>query len=220
MFSAWMNTETRCHGASKSVASNGRSRILAAANALTVLLFVTIFTAALHFSTFARANEKSVVSFMNDLARSAIQANQTVSRSDLEKIIRDNVDVETIGDYSLGSYLGKLPKSEFEKYYDSVTNFMARYAATQSKYYQVENVEFYRPKHHRDNTITLKSKITMSSGTSYRVKWKIIQTDGQYKVLDASIFGFWLSPFQRRLFQSYVRENNHDVHALVAVLAQ
>ncbi len=220
MFSAWSIIEIRRHGASNSAGGRMRPRVNAFTNALSALLFMAVFIASLHFSTFASATEKSVISFMNDLAQSAIQANQAVDRSDMEKIIRDNVDVESIGDYSLGSYLGKLPKSEFEKYYDSVTNFMARYAATQSRYYQVADVEFYRPKRHRDNTITLKSKITMTSGTSYRVKWKIVQTDGQYKILDASIFGFWLSPFQRRLFQSYVRENNHNVHALVAVLAQ
>ena len=47
-----------------------------------------------------------------------------------------------------------------------------------------------------------------------------MQADGKFKVLDASIFGFWLTPFQRRMFQSYVREHNNDVQALVNVLAE
>ena len=41
---------------------------------------------------------------------------------------------------------------------------------------------------------------------------------GQYKIRDAQVVGFWLTPFQRNLFRDYVRENGGNVNALVFAL--
>ena len=191
-----------------------------AMRALAAVIVAAVLVTSVQVSAVADIRGGAVLSFMNDLARTAIEANKTIDRSGLEKLIRKNVDVESIGDYSLGTYIAALSDKDVETYYEAVTNFMARYAAMQSRHYQIENAEFYRPKYHKDGAITLKSRITLANGSSYRVKWKIVEADGKFKVLDASIFGFWLTPFQRRMFQSYVRNNNDDVQALVHVLAQ
>ena len=212
-----MHARRAAHGV-EPAGSNGRQ--FALARVVFAVLIAAFLMASLHVSAIADVRAGAVLGFMNDLAETAIRANKTIDRPELEKLIRNNVDVESIGDYSLGSYISDLSDADTETYYDAVTNFMARYAAMQSRYYQVEKAEFYRPKHHKDGAITLKSRITLAGGSSYRVKWKLVQSHGEYKVLDASIFGFWLTPFQRRLFQSYVREHNDDVQALVSVLAE
>ncbi|MEM8744148.1 MAG: ABC transporter substrate-binding protein [Pseudomonadota bacterium] len=209
-----------CQSARNHNPANAGGTFPVALRAIGAAMFAVALVASLQVSAVADVRGGAVLSFMNELAETAIQANKTVDRSGLEKIIRKNVDVESIGDYSLGTYMTALSDADAESYYDAVTNFMARYAAMQSRHYQIEKAEFYRPKYHKDGAITLKSKVTLASGSTYRVKWKIVEADGQFKVLDASIFGFWLTPFQRRLFQSYVRENNHDVQALMHVLAQ
>ncbi|MDA7948801.1 MAG: ABC transporter substrate-binding protein [Hyphomicrobiaceae bacterium] len=200
--------------------ADGGIRWRSVTRAVTATVVAALLVASVQVSAVAEVRGGAVLSFMNDLARTAIEANKTVDRSELEKLIRGNVDVESIGDYSLGSYIADLSGADVETYYEAVTNFMARYAAMQSRHYRIEKADFYRPKYHKGGAITLKSRITLASGTSYRVKWKIVEADGKFKVLDASIFGFWLTPFQKRLFQSYVRDNDHDVQALVNVLAQ
>lgn len=181
---------------------------------------MSIVFMALMFSTPARAIEGPVLSFMNQIADSVISANHKKSKNELEKIIRENVDVEQVGNYSLGSYIQKLSDDDVTDYYDGVVNFMSRYAATKSEYYQVSDVVFYKPRFKGKNEIIIKSKIKMASGQKYSVKWKVIRENGQYKLRDASVYGFWVMPFQRRLFRSYLRENNYDVNALLLVLRQ
>ena len=209
-----------CRTAQDRKRSNTGGIFPAALRAVAAAAIAALLVASVQVSAVADVRGGAVLTFMNELARTAIQANKTINRSGLEKIIRNNVDVERIGNYSLGTYISALSETDVDTYYEAVTNFMARYAAMQSRHYQIENAEFYRPKYHKDGAITLKSRVTLANGSTYRVKWKIVEADGKFKVLDASIFGFWLTPFQRRLFQSYVRENDHDVDALVHVLAQ
>lgn len=181
---------------------------------------MSIVFMALMLSTPARAIEGPVLSFMNQIANSAISANHKKSKNELEKLIRENVDVEQVGNYSLGSYMKKLSDNDVGNYYDGVVNFMSRYAANKSEYYQISDVVFYKPRFKGKNEIIIKSKIKMASGQKYSVKWKVIRENGQYKLRDASVYGFWVMPFQRRMFRSYVRENNNDVNALLTVLGQ
>lgn len=182
--------------------------------------FISIAFMALIFAMPARAIEGPVLSFMNKIADSVISANHNKSKNELEKIIRENVDVEQVGNYSLGSYIKKLSKNDVSNYYDGVVNFMSRYAATKSEYYQVSDIVFYKPRFKGKSEIIIKSKIKMASGQKYSVKWRVSNENGQFKLRDASIYGFWIMPFQRRLFRSYVRKNNNDVNALLLVLGQ
>ena len=217
---AWSNVTSCVHSSFNLASGRPGAYLKGVTRVLSGVLLATAFVVAMRCSTLADARTGSVVNFMNTLAETAIQANQKIDRNELEEIIRNHVDVEGIGNFALGSYLTQLRTAEMDGYYDAVINFLARYAAMQSRRYQVEKAEFYRPSYHKDNTITLRSKVTLAGGTSYRVKWRIIKTDGKFKVLDAKILGFWLTPIQRRMFRSYIRENNDDVHALVDVLGQ
>ena len=107
-----------------------------------------------------------------------------------------------------------------DTYYDGVINFMSRYAAMKSKDYQIVDVKFSKPRYKGENSIIINSKVVLTSGAKYTIKWKLSYKNGRYKIRDASLFGFWLMPLQRRLFRSYVRQNNNDINALLVVLAQ
>ena len=103
------------------------------ARAVFFALIAAFLLASVHVSAVADVRGGAVLSFMNGLAETAIKANKTIDRSELENLIRNNVDVESIGDYSLGSYISALSDADADTYYDAVTNFMARYAAMQSR---------------------------------------------------------------------------------------
>ncbi|MEZ5853789.1 MAG: hypothetical protein R3D67_03210 [Hyphomicrobiaceae bacterium] len=41
-----------------------------------------------------------------------------------------------------------------------------------------------------------------------------------YRVRDAMVYGFWMLPFLKKLFENYIAENGGNVRALVAALSR
>jgi ABC-type transporter MlaC component len=62
------------------------------------------------------------------------------------------------------------------------------------------------------------SVITLRDGSNYDVRWLLSQQGNTFRVRDAMVYGFWMTPFLRKLFENYIAENGGHVRALVAVL--
>jgi ABC-type transporter MlaC component len=62
------------------------------------------------------------------------------------------------------------------------------------------------------------SVITLRDGSNYDVRWLLSDKGSTYRVRDAMVYGFWMTPFLKKLFESYIAENGGHVRALVAVL--
>ncbi len=101
-----------------------------------------------------------------------------------------------------------------------MTKFMARYVVSQSKTYRVARAEILRPSTRRGRDFLVDSRVILTDGTVYNVQWLLAKRGATYKVRDVNVLGFWVMPFQRNLFRSYVRKANGNVNALVVALNQ
>ena len=55
-------------------------------------------------------------------------------------------------------------------------------------------------------------------GTGRDVRWFVVKNGDDFKVRDAQALGYWLTPFQRRLFVSFIKKHGGDVNALLYAL--
>ena len=62
------------------------------------------------------------------------------------------------------------------------------------------------------------SRITLRDGSTYDVRWLLSKYGGTYRVRDAMVYGFWMTPFLRKIFEEYIAQHSGNVKALVAVL--
>lgn len=132
--------------------------------------------------------------------------------------IQRHADVETIANYSLGQYESKLSEGQRELYYQGVANFMARYFADQTRHYRIAKWDIGEAKEERGGDILINTRVTLMTGQSYSVVWRLAKRGKGYKVTDVKVAGFSLTYFQRGLFVSFIRERKGDVNQLVAVL--
>ena len=65
---------------------------------------------------------------------------------------------------------------------------------------------------------TVDSKITLKSGETYDIRWKLVREGQTFKVRDAQVVGFWMTSFLDNLFQNYISENGNNPRALVMAL--
>jgi phospholipid transport system substrate-binding protein len=158
------------------------------------------------------------VKFMAKVGRELMAAARTRSPGVMAGVIKRYGDVSYIGLYSLGSYRAQLPASERTTYYDGMVRFIGRYAATYAPKYPVARVEWANESVRGSNGITVDSTVTLEDGSSYEVRWLLSKHGSSYRVRDAMVAGFWMTPLLRGMFEDYIAQNGGNPRALVAVL--
>jgi phospholipid transport system substrate-binding protein len=62
------------------------------------------------------------------------------------------------------------------------------------------------------------STVLLADGTSYEVRWLLAKFGTTYKVRDAMVMGFWMTPFLKKLFEDYIAQNGGNPRALTMAL--
>ena len=166
----------------------------------------------------ARAADPAVV-FMERVAHELLAASRSKSPELIASVVHRYADVGYIGNYSLGSYRGQLASSDRQSYINGMVRFIGRYAAKEAPKYPIAGYKILGSSQ-GGSGLMVDSRIDMRDGSSYEVRWLLAKYGGSYRVRDAMVYGFWMTPFMKKLFEGYVQENGGNVRALVAVLSR
>ena len=164
------------------------------------------------------ARAEAPATFMQRVANELVAAARSGSQVAIASVIRRHADVASIGTYSLGSYAGVLPASERASYYAGMVSFIARYAAKEAPKYPVASAVMLGQTEEDKSGAYVDSRVTLRDGTTYDVRWWLVRRGASFKVRDAQVLGFWMSPFLKDLFEKYIGENGGNPRALVVAL--
>jgi phospholipid transport system substrate-binding protein len=168
-------------------------------------------------STPALAADPAVV-FMAQVGRELTRAARTRSPGVMANVIQRYGDVRVIGNYSLGAYRARLAEGDREAYYSGMVRFISRYAAGEAPKYPVARVEWSNQSMRAASGIAVDSKVVLTDGTEYEVRWLLGRYGNTYKVRDAMVLGFWMTPFLKKLFEDYIAQNGGNPRALTTAL--
>jgi phospholipid transport system substrate-binding protein len=182
---------------------------------------VAIALGSLHFAaatpTSAQASDPAV-RYMDGVAKELIAASRTRSAATLQSVILRHADLGYMGAQGLGDYGSQLSAADKPAYFTGMTRWMSRYAISEAGKYQVSHVTFQPSARPAKYGLTVDSTVHMRDGSSYDVSWLLNRSGGGYKVRDAQVMSFWMTPQLNRLFSSYISENGGHVKALVIAL--
>jgi phospholipid transport system substrate-binding protein len=166
------------------------------------------------------AAAESPAAYMQRVANELVAASRSGSGSAqaFATALRSHADLPSIGLTALGSYAQKLPKSDRPAYYTGMVNWIARYAAKEAPKYPVARAVVTGQSAATGASAYVDTRITLRSGESYDVRWKIVKRGSVYKVREAEIIGFEMTSFLNTLFQNYISENGGNPKALVIAL--
>ena len=164
------------------------------------------------------AKAETAAAFIQRAANELVAANRASSTTGFSAALRRYGDVSGIGLVALGSYAGNLPKADRPLYYNGMVNFIARYAAKESAKYQVTKATVLGQSEETAGGASVETNIVLRSGESYDVRWQLVRTGGSYKIRDAQVLGFWMTPFLGTLFQNYISDNGGSPKALIMAL--
>lgn len=161
---------------------------------------------------------ETATAYMQRVANELTAASRSGSTAQIAAVIRNHADVPWLGLYSLGSYSGTLPRSDRPTYFNGMVNFIARYAAKEAPKYPIGSAVIAGQAGETGGGIEIDSRVTLKGGESYDVRWLVVRRGSGFKVRDAQVVGFWMSPFLKNLFENYISENGGNPKALVVAL--
>jgi phospholipid transport system substrate-binding protein len=185
---------------------------------LVALAVPAILAAWLGSARVAAQGADPAVVFMAQVGKDLMAAARTRSPGVMTNVIERHGDVAQIGLYSLGEYRTKLAQAERQGYYQGMARFIGRYAASEAPKYQVARVEWANRSVRGASGLFVDSRVTLTDGTSYDVRWLLFKYGNSYKVRDAMVLGFWMTPFLKNLFEDYISKNGGNPRALTAAL--
>ena len=181
-------------------------------------IYATFLLIGLALAPAPAAAADPAVQFMAKVGRELMAAARTRSPGVMSAVLQRYADVSYIGLFSLGSYRNQLTPPERNTYYSGMVKFIGRYAATEAPKYTVAKVEWSDQSVKGANGIMVDSKVTLADGNTYEVRWLLVPYGGSFKVRDAMVIGFWMTPFLKKLFEDYIAQNGGNPRALVAAL--
>lgn len=182
------------------------------------LSLVVAAAAVLLAASVGAAQAEAPARFMQRVANELIAAQRSGSQDAYIKVIRKHADIPTIGLYSLGSYRKTLKRSDRSTYYRGMVKFIARYAAKEGPKYPVARAVVLGQSGESKGGVYVDSTVSLRDGSTYDVRWFLIRRSSGWKVRDAEVIGFWMSPFLKNLFESYISQNGGNPRALVVAL--
>jgi phospholipid transport system substrate-binding protein len=157
---------------------------------------------------------------MAQVGRELMAAARTRSPGVMANVVERYGDVAQIGLYSLGEYRTQLPQSERPAYYSGMARFIGRYAAAEAPKYPVARVEWSNQSFRGASGLMVDSRVVLADGSAYDVRWLLFKYGNSYKVRDAMVLGFWMTPFLKSLFEDYISKNGGHPRALTAALSR
>lgn len=176
------------------------------------------FIAAMLVTGIGSAAAETPAGYMQRVANQLIEAQKSGTEGDFATVIRSHADVPTIALTALGSYAQSLNKSDRPAYYAGMINFISRYAAKEAPKYPVLRAIMVGQTKETAGGIYVDSRISLRSGETYDVRWRIVRRGSVFKVRDAEIIGFEMTSFLNNLFQNYISENGGNPRTLVIAL--
>jgi phospholipid transport system substrate-binding protein len=172
-------------------------------------------------AAFAATDPKTYVQSIGKdvLALANSQVRGKPLRSKFANLLGRHVNLRTIAGSALGTYRGKIPNSDKEKFNDLVT----AYAAALFVWYidKFKGSEFVVETVVKQGNFTVvKSKIAKSKLSNEQIVWYLSPKGDGFQVVDLSILGVRLSVAMRDAFSRELKKSKGDFNALYAFLAE
>lgn len=159
------------------------------------------------------------VKYMQRVAGELLAAQRQRSGQQFASVIKRRAAIPAISLHALGPYARRLPKNQRQRYYTGVTNFMARYAAKEAPKYSVARADVVGRSYRDAYGIGVDMRVLLRDGNSYNVRWLLSRRGKTFRVRDAQVLGFWMTPFMKNLFNAYIKKNGNSVMALVNAIS-
>ena len=191
---------------------------------INILVFLTLTLTS--FNSFSYNSDPKA--FINELVNDAIAtlSNKNISKIDKNKKIKTialkNVDVEALGQYTLGNARKNLDQATLEKYKILFEKYFLKSLTSRLKDYSSQKFEVLSAEQKSETYTIVNSKtVKSSSGPEIKIDWRVYTKDPTKPLIrDLIVEGLSLAKTQKEEFASILNSNNNDINILFSKLEE
>lgn len=174
----------------------------------------TIFAAAAFalFSGIAAADPRPERVILDTAQTIAVQ--QTV---DAEPLLAA-MDFDRVARFTLGKYARRISDSEFEDFKLAFRDTVRRAYAQHFSDFALSELNIVDTRARGDNEAIIRSSILRKDGERVDLKWRLMKTGGDWRVIDVEVYGLWLAIEQRAQFAAILDRPGATIDTLITEL--
>jgi len=166
--------------------------------------------------------------FITELVNDAIKTlgdksvNQEEKNKVIEKIAKENVDIEGLGLYTLGNIRKELEKETLSEYQDLFEKYFLKSLTSRLTDYSSQKFIVLDATQKNAKYTIVHSKIAASSAQpEIKIDWRVYTKNPQKPLIrDLIVEGLSLARTQKEEFASILNSNNNDIKVLLAKLQE
>jgi phospholipid transport system substrate-binding protein len=190
------------------------------------LINALVFVGIVLTSTSSFSYNSNPKTFINELVNDAIKtlSDKNVSIADknkkIETIALENVDIEALSMYTLGSIRKTLDKPTLKRYKDLFEKYFLKSLTSRLTDYSSQKFEVVGAEQKSETYTIVNSKIIESSSQpEIKIDWRVYTKNPDKPLIrDLIVEGLSLAKTQKEEFTSILNSNNNDINILFSKL--
>jgi phospholipid transport system substrate-binding protein len=142
-----------------------------------------------------------------------------VLRGKFASLLGKHVNMRGIANFALGPFQKQLPSAQRDEFYELVTEYAAALFAWYAKDFQGESVEIVSTSTQGKFT-TVQSSIKGKGLGGEQVNWRLVESEGSYRVSDVKVKNVWLGIAMKQRFGDVLKKSKGDFGPLFSELRE
>lgn len=168
-------------------------------------------------ATFLAALQEKAASRLGDTSIS-----EKEKEENFRKLFNENFDVPAIGQFVIGRYwrnASEADRKAFLKVFEDamVQRFLPLLAENSSERFQIGTVT---PDGNNENMALIDSRINRQEGEPYQVRWRVRESNGDFKILDIVAEGVSMAITYRSEYSAVLKSNGGQLPPLTDALRE
>jgi phospholipid transport system substrate-binding protein len=192
------------------------------------LIGAVVFAVLVLINTNSFSYDSDPKNFIAELVDDAIKtlSDKSISKADkakkIETIALENVDINAIAMYTLGSVRKTLDQNKLKQYKELFEKYFLKSLTSRLTDYSNNKFEVISAEQKSETTTIVTSRIIESSSQpELKIEWRIFTKDSTKPLIrDLRVEGLSIARTQKEEFASILNSNNNDINILFAKLEE
>jgi len=111
--------------------------------------------------------------------------------------LRQSIDLPAVANFTLGKHARRISDADREKFAAAFENYLIDNFEDHRQKFAQAKVEVLGSKDRSPTDSIVETRITPAGEKSQTVRWRVIERDGNWRVVDVELLGLWLAIEQR-----------------------
>jgi len=132
---------------------------------------------------------------------------------------RDSIDVPTVARFTLGKYANRISATERERFTAAFDRFLADTYVEHSEDFANAKIDVIGSVDRSPTDSVVETRIVPKDGEAMTVRWRVMQRENEWRVVDVEVLGLWLAIEQRAQIAAILDKPRATIDDAIAALS-